>query len=157
VVLTSTDKLVQQLLAAKQALRLDPHLRALDRYALVILTTLGYAQQGRVEMEVLFTLLAGRCERRTAVVSSNLVFSKGGEIFKDPMTTMAAIERLVHHALVLEFNGESVRARHAKERGPEPSREPVSPWAPPRPWCSTDPRTPSRPKGADPIRNPNMR
>lgn len=127
VLFTPTYKLVQQLLAAKQELRLEAELRELDRYAVVILDDLGYVQQDRAEMEVLFTFLAERYERRTVMISSNLVFSKWDQIFKDPMTTMAAIDRLVHHALILEFSGESVRAQHAKERGPEPRGEPVSP------------------------------
>jgi len=72
-------------------------------------------QQNREEMEVLFTFLAERYERRSVMISSNLVFSKWDQIFKDPMTTMAAIDRLVHHSVILEFSGESVRARKAKE------------------------------------------
>ena len=105
---------------------MEAQLRELDRYAVVILDDLGYVQQDRAEMEVLFTFLAERYERRTVMISSNLVFSKWDQIFKDPMTTMAAIDRLVHHALILEFSGESVRAQHAKKREPEPSREPSS-------------------------------
>ena len=81
---------------------------------------MGYVQQDRQEMDVLFTFLAERYERRSVLISSNLVFSKWDQIFKDPMTTMAAIDRLVHHALILEFDGESVRAQKAqgRERGP---------------------------------------
>ena len=70
----------------------------------------------REEMEVLFTFLAERYERRSVMISSNLVFSKWDQIFKDPMTTMAAIDRLVHHALILEFTGPSIRELKAKER-----------------------------------------
>jgi len=114
-----TFKLVQQLLAAKKELRLEEELRRLDGYAVVVLDDLGYVQQDREEMEVLFTFLAERYERRSVMISSNLVFSKWDQIFKDPMTTMAAIDRLVHHALILEFNGESIRAQKAKEKGPE--------------------------------------
>ena len=127
VLFTPTYKLVQQLLTAKQELRLEAELRELDRFAVVILDDLGYVQQDRAEMEVLFTFFAERYERRSVMISSNLVFSKWDQIFKDPMTTMAAIDRLVHHALILEFSGDSVRAQHAKGREPEPSREPVSP------------------------------
>lgn len=117
VLFTSTFKLVQQLLAAKKALRLENELQRLDRYRVVILDDLGYVQQDREEMEVLFTFLAERYERRSVMLSSNLVFSKWDQIFKDPMTTMAAIDRLVHHALILEFSGESLRAQKAKEKG----------------------------------------
>jgi DNA replication protein DnaC len=116
VMFTPTFKLVQQLLTAKKELRLETALKELDRYPVVILDDLGYVQQGREEMEVLFTFLAERYERRSVLISSNLVFSKWDQIFKDPMTTMAAIDRLVHHALILEFNGESVRAQNAKQR-----------------------------------------
>jgi DNA replication protein DnaC len=107
---------VQQLLAAKKELRLESELKELDRYPVVILDDLGYVQQDREEMEVLFTFLAERYERRTLMISSNLVFSKWDQIFKDPMTTMAAIDRLVHHALILEFDGQSLRAQKAQER-----------------------------------------
>jgi len=114
---TPTFKLVQQLLAAKRDLRLDALLRKLDRFEAVILDDLGYVQQSREEMEVLFTFLAERYERRSVLVSSNLVFSKWDQIFKDPMTTMAAVDRLVHHAIILEFTGESQRDPQAKQKG----------------------------------------
>ena len=106
---TSTFKLVQQLLAAKRDLKLDAMLKKLDRNDVVILDDLGYVQQTREEMEVLFTFLATRYERRSVWISSNLVFSKWDQIFKDPMTTMAAVDRLVHHSIILEFNGPSQR------------------------------------------------
>jgi DNA replication protein DnaC len=114
---TPTFKLVQQLLAAKRDLKLDGLLRKLDRYEAVILDDLGYVQQSREEMEVLFTFLAERYERRSVLVSSNLVFSKWDQIFKDPMTTMAAVDRLVHHAIILEFDGESMRVSRKKGGG----------------------------------------
>ena len=113
---TPIFKLVQQLLAAKKDLRLDAALKKLDRRDAIILDDLGYVQQSREEMEVLFTFLAERYERRSVLVSSNLVFSKWDQIFKDPMTTMAAVDRLVHHAIILEFNGESMRVPE-KEKG----------------------------------------
>jgi len=116
VLFTPTFKLVQRLLAAKKELRLDQELKRLDHYPVVVLDDLGYVKQDREEMEVLFTFLAERYERRSVMISSNLVFSKWDQIFKDPMTTMAAIDRLVHHAVILEFNGESIRAQKAKER-----------------------------------------
>jgi len=113
---TSTYKLVQQLLAAKQALKLEAALKKLDRFDAVILDDLGYVQQSREEMEVLFTFLAERYERRSVMISSNLVFSKWDQIFKDPMTTMAAVDRLVHHAVILEFDNDSVRVTQAKSK-----------------------------------------
>ncbi|MBI5387223.1 MAG: ATP-binding protein [Verrucomicrobia bacterium] len=105
------------LLAAKKDLRLEAALKKLDRFEAIILDDLGYVQQSREEMEVLFTFLAERYERRSVLVSSNLVFSKWDQIFKDPMTTMAAVDRLVHHALILEFDGESQRVSRPKEKG----------------------------------------
>jgi DNA replication protein DnaC len=114
---TPTFKLVQQLLTAKRELRLDKLLKKLDRFDAVILDDLGYVQQSREEMEVLFTFLAERYERRSVLLSSNLVFSKWDQIFKDPMTTMAAVDRLVHHAIILEFDGETQRVPRSKEKG----------------------------------------
>ena len=114
---TPTFKLVQQLLAAKKELRLDAALKKLDRIDAIILDDLGYVQQSREEMEILFTFLAERYERRSVLVSSNLVFSKWDQIFKDPMTTMAAVDRLVHHSIILEFNGESMRVPHPRDKG----------------------------------------
>jgi DNA replication protein DnaC len=115
VLFVPTFKLVGRLLQAKAGNKLEEALKNLDRFEVVILDDIGYVQQSREEMEVLFTFLAERYERRSLLVSSNLVFSKWDQIFKDPMTTMAAIDRLVHHAIILEFNGSSHRAKAAKE------------------------------------------
>jgi DNA replication protein DnaC len=109
-----TYKLVQRLLAAKEQLRLDKELHRLDAYDAVILDDIGYVQQNRDEMEVLFTFLAERYERKSVLITSNLVFSQWGRIFKDPMTTAAAIDRLVHHAVILELTGSSFRTDAAK-------------------------------------------
>ena len=117
VLFTPTFKLVQQLLTAKKELRLNELLKKLDRVEAVTLDDLGYVQQSREEMEVLFTFLAERYERRTVMLSSNLIFSKWDQIFKDPMTTMAAVDRLVHHAIILEFDGETMRDPQRKEKG----------------------------------------
>ena len=114
---TATSNLVRQLLGEKRDLRLESRLRGLDRFDAVVLDDLGYVAHTREEMEVLFTFLAERYERRSVWVSSNLVFSKWDQIFKDPMTTMAAVDRLVHHSIILEFNGESLRANREKEKG----------------------------------------
>ncbi len=110
-----TFKLVGRLLQAKAAGKLEEALKNLDRFEVVILDDIGYVQQSREEMEILFTFLAERYERRSLLISSNLVFSQWDQIFKDPMTTMAAIDRLVHHATILEFNGVSHRAKTAKQ------------------------------------------
>ena len=114
VLFTPTYALVQRLLGAKRDLRLEKELAGLDSFDIVILDDIGYVQQSREEMEVLFTFLAERYERKSVVITSNLVFSEWNKIFKDPMTTAAAIDRLVHHAVILEMTGSSVRADHAK-------------------------------------------
>lgn len=114
-------RLVQRLLAAKRALTLEVELRKLDHIDAVILDDLGYVQQDREEMEVLFTFLSERYERRSVLITSNLVFSEWDRIFKDPLTTAAAIDRLVHHAVILELTGPSVRAEEAGLRLTEPT------------------------------------
>jgi hypothetical protein len=116
VLFAPTFQLVQRLLAAKRDLRLAAELKRLDRFDALILDDLGYVQQDREEMEVLFTLLAERYERRSVLITSNLVFSKWDQIFKDPMTTAAAIDRVVHHAVILELPIPSYRAQAAKAR-----------------------------------------
>lgn len=110
---TPTFRLVQRLLAAKRDLALERELRKLDHFDVVILDDIGYVQQTRDEMEVLFTFLAERYERRSVMITSNLVFSEWDKIFKDPMTTAAAVDRVIHHAVVLELNGRSKRADDA--------------------------------------------
>ena len=110
-----TFKLVGGLLRAKRDYELEGELRRLDRFQVVILDDLGYVQQSREEMEVLFTFLAERYERRSVVITSNLVFSEWDQIFKNPLTTAAAIDRVVHHSIIIEFGREmkSVRAEEA--------------------------------------------
>lgn len=115
VLFTPTFALVQRLLAAKRDLRLEKELAALDAYEAVILDDIGYVQQSREEMEVLFTFLAERYERKSVMITSNVVFSEWDRIFKDPMTTAAAIDRLVHHSVILEMTGTSVRADDAEQ------------------------------------------
>lgn len=113
---TSTAALVQRLLAAKRDLRLPRELAKLDHVACLILDDIGYVQHDRDEMEVLFTLLAERYERRSVILTTNLVFSEWDRIFKDPMTTMAAIDRVVHHSVILDLMAlDSYRAHEAKE------------------------------------------
>jgi len=130
VLFTPAYRLVQRLLAAKRDLLLDRELKRLDAYDAVILDDLGYVQQDREEMEVLFTFLSERYERRSVLITSNLVFSQWDQIFKNPMTTMAAIDRLVHHAIILELAGPSIREEEAKagRRGNGDSR-PTAPEA----------------------------
>jgi DNA replication protein DnaC len=113
---TSCVLLVQRLLQAKQDLVLEKELRRLDKYEGLIIDDIGYVQQSREEMEVLFTLLAHRYESRSVLLTSNLVFSEWERIFKDPMTTAAAIDRLVHHSVILELNLPSYRMEAAKKK-----------------------------------------
>lgn len=123
---TRAFAIVQDLLAAKRDLRLEKALAGLDRFDCAIVDDIGYIQQDREEMEVLFTFLSERYERRSLMITSNLVFSQWERIFKDPMTTAAAIDRIVHHASILEMTGPSYRMDEAKSRndgGSLPARE----------------------------------
>lgn len=108
--------LVQELLIAKRDLELPKALKRLSRYDAIIIDDIGYVQQSREEMEVLFTLLADRYERGSMMLTSNLPFSKWENIFKDPMTTAAAIDRLVHHSVILELNLPSYRLETSMNR-----------------------------------------
>ena len=110
------DLMVQELLRAKQELTLDKLLKKIGRYDVLMIDDFGYVKQNREEMEVLFTLLAHRYERGSVLITSNLPFSKWEMIFKDPMTTAAAIDRLVHHSVILELNVPSYRAEQAMKR-----------------------------------------
>jgi DNA replication protein DnaC len=107
--------LVQELLVAKRDLKLSRVLKRLSGFDAILIDDIGYVQQSREEMEVLFTLLAERYERGTVMITSNLAFSKWEAIFKDPMTTAAAIDRLVHHSVILELNIPSYRLEEAKK------------------------------------------
>lgn len=116
VLFITVQALVEKLLEAKRDLRLNRELKRLDNIECLALDDIGYVQQDRSEMEVLFTLLAERYERRSVMITSNLVFSQWDQIFKDPMTTAAAIDRVVHHSIILELNVPSYRAEVAKKR-----------------------------------------
>jgi len=107
--------LVQELLVGKRDLKLSRVLKRLSKFDVVIIDDIGYVQQSRDEMEVLFTLLAERYERGSVMLTSNLPFSKWESIFKDPLTTAAAIDRLVHHSVILEVNLPSYRLESAKQ------------------------------------------
>jgi len=115
VLFTTCGLMVQDLLVAKRELKLRGFLKKISRYEVLILDDIGYVQYSREEMEVLFSLLAERYERGSVVLTSNLAFSGWEAIFKDPMTTAAAIDRLVHHSVILELNVPSYRAEQAKK------------------------------------------
>ena len=113
VLYSTCSLLVQELLIGKRDLTLARVLKRLDRYEALLIDDLGYVQQSREEREVLFTLLAERYERGSVLITSNLAFSGWESIFKDPMTTAAAIDRLVHHSVILELNLPSYRMEQA--------------------------------------------
>ncbi len=119
VAFTTCARLVQDLLRAKQGLRLSQAIKKLAYYEALVIDDIGYVQQSREEMEVLFTLLAERYERGSVLLTSNLPFSKWEAIFKDPMTTASAIDRLVHHSVILELNIPSYRMEQAKKKKAE--------------------------------------
>ena len=115
VLFTACSLLVQQLLIAKRDLTLPRALKRLGNYDALIIDDIGYVQQNREEMEVLFVLLAEQYERKSVMITSNLPFSKWQRIFKDPMTTAAAIDRLVHHSVILELNLPSYRLEQSQK------------------------------------------
>ncbi|HID37483.1 MAG TPA: AAA family ATPase [Ghiorsea sp.] len=112
---TTGALLVQELLLAKQELRLGRKIKHFAKFDAVIIDDIGYVQQNQAEMEVLFTFLSERYERGSVMLSSNLPFSQWDKIFKNPMVTAAAIDRLVHHSVILELNLPSYRMAVAKE------------------------------------------
>jgi DNA replication protein DnaC len=107
--------LLQELLLAKRELKLPRLLKKFNAYEVIIIDDIGYVQQEKEEMEVLFTLLAERYERGSVMITSNLPFSKWERIFKDPVMTAAAVDRIVHHSAILELNIPSYRMNQAKE------------------------------------------
>ena len=121
VLFTTCQLLVQELLRAKRDLRLEKLIKKLSRFDALIIDDLGYVQQSRDEMEVLFTLMAERYERGSLLISSNLAFSQWEQIFQDPMTTAAAIDRLIHHSIIIELNIPSYRLETAKKNKKSPT------------------------------------
>ena len=119
-------RLVQDLLAAKRDFALPRQLRKLDNFDFLLLDDLGYLPQGNEESEVLFTLIAERYERRSLGITSNLVFSEWERIFANPMATAAAIDRVVHHSVILEFDVPSYRTDAAQQRGETAAAEEVN-------------------------------
>jgi len=120
---TTCGMLVQDLLRGKRELKLARVLKKFARYPAVVIDDIGYVQHGREEMEVLFTFLAERYERGSVLLTSNLPFSKWEQIFKDPMTTAAAIDRLVHHSVILELNLSSYRLEQAQKQKGKTKKE----------------------------------
>lgn len=112
----SAANLVQQLLSAKNGLGLNNFIKKLDRFEVLVIDDISYIPYEKTESDVLFVLLAERYEQRSTVITSNLAFSGWNQIFKDEMTTAAAIDRLVHHSIILELNTESYRIKTAKNK-----------------------------------------
>jgi len=106
VLFRTSRQLVEELLKAKASLKLAQELKKLDTYDVVICDDIGYLEHTREEMEVFFAFLSERYERRSIMITSNLVFSEWEKIFKDAMTTAAAIDRMVHHSVLLEVKTE---------------------------------------------------
>jgi DNA replication protein DnaC len=113
---TRTTDLVQRLQVARRDLALESALRKLDRYDLLILDDIAYVAKDQAETNVLFELIAARYERRSMLITANQPFGEWGRIFPDQAMTLAAIDRLVHHAAILEMNVESYRRREALQR-----------------------------------------
>ena len=121
---TPASTLGQRLLAAKRDLRLPQAFAKLDKYACVILDDIGYIQHDRAEMEVLFTVLSERYERKSVLISTNLVFSEWERIFKNPRTTMAALDRVIHHCGILDMMAvDSYPAHQARHQHLPPPEE----------------------------------
>lgn len=119
VLFTRCSDLVQRLQAARRDLRMPQELAKLDRYDLLVLDDLSYVRRDQAETFVLFELIAERYERRSIAITANTPFSQWGDVFVDKAMTLAAIDRLVHHATILEMNVESYRRRAAQQNRAE--------------------------------------
>lgn len=122
VLFTRCGELVQRLQAARRELRLPQELAKLDRFELLILDDLSYVRRDQAETSVLFELIAERYERKSLAITANTPFSQWGEVFVEPAMTLAAVDRLVHHATILEMNVESYRRRAAHASQPAARR-----------------------------------
>lgn len=118
VLYTRTTDLVQKLQAARRDLALEAALAKLDRFDLIILDDISYARKDQAETSVLFELIARRYETRSLAIAANQPFSAWDRVFPDQAITVAAIDRIVHHATILEMNSDSYRQRVAAERAP---------------------------------------
>jgi len=116
VLFTRTTDLVQRLQVARRELALEAAIAKLDKYHLLILDDLAYVSKDQAETSVLFELIAARYERRSMLITANQPFGEWGKVFPDQAMTLAAIDRLVHHATILEMNVESYRRKTAIER-----------------------------------------
>jgi DNA replication protein DnaC len=120
VMFTRTSELVQRLQIARRELGLESAIAKLDKYHLLILDDITYVSKDQAETSVLFELIGSRYERRSLLITANQPFGEWGKVFPDQAMTLAAIDRLVHHATIFEMNVESYRRRAAinRKRGP---------------------------------------
>ena len=125
VLFTRTTDLVQKLQLARRELALEAAIAKLDKYHLLILDDLAYVSKDQAETSVIFELIAARYERRSLFITANQPFGEWGKVFPDQAMTLAAIDRLVHHATIFEMNVESYRRRTALERKRGPGRPPT--------------------------------
>ncbi len=125
VLFTRTSDLVQKLQVARRELGLEAALARLDKYHLLILDDLAYVTKDQAETSVLFELISARYERRSTLITANQPFGEWGRIFPDPAMTLAAVDRLVHHATIFEMNVESYRRRTAVQRQSRAGRPPT--------------------------------
>lgn len=125
VLFARTTDLVQKLQSARRDLQLESAIAKLDKYHLLILDDITYVAKDQAETSVLFELISARYERRSMLITANQPFGEWGRIFPDQAMTLAAVDRLVHHAIILEMNVESYRRRTAVERKRGPGRPPT--------------------------------
>src|SRR3954470_25035091 len=125
VLFTRTSDLVQKLQVARRELALEATLAKLDRFDLLILDDLAYVTKDQAETSVLSELISARYERRSMLITANQPFGDWGKVFPDPAMTLVAVDRLVHHATIVEMNVESYRRRAAIERRRGPGRPPT--------------------------------
>jgi DNA replication protein DnaC len=124
VLFTRTTDLVQKLQVARRELDLEAAISRLDRFDLLVLDDLAYVTKDQAETSVLFELISARYERRSMLITANQPFGEWNKVFPDPAMTLAAIDRLVHHATIIEMNVDSYRRRSALERKRGPGRPP---------------------------------
>ena len=115
VLFTRTTDLVQKLQVARRELQLEAAIAKLDKFDLLILDDLAYVTKDQAETSVLFELISARYERRSIMITANQPFGEWNRVFPDPAMTLAAVDRLVHHATIFEMNVESYRRRSAME------------------------------------------
>ena len=116
---TRTTDLVQKLQQARRDLVLEAAIAKLDKYHLLILDDIAYVTKDQAETSVLFELISARYERRSMLITANQPFGAWDTIFPDPAMTLAAVDRIVHHATIFEMNVESYRRKAAvKAKGP---------------------------------------